>query len=296
MTGTAATNCWDTCPCWPIHVSPSLVRKSDWHLWAPPRKKSPSWPLYKFNSKHDWNRFYLLSISVLLFHGGIWSVQGERRIKSLRYNQTKCVAVSKIKNVRPNLLTGAGLLSSIAELRHALSEEAKPKIKEFNPDVTCREECIITSFQNAYFYSQSFEEAKEKMRYSTTLLLKSIFIILDSPTGNLPLQSTDRLAFGTIPTLSPWRCSAPQKRLPESCQNSAETSASFTMYIFLNKSLSLLYNLCFGCSGTSKDSRAGRNNQHRPAGQSTQQGHGPAPLDVSSFFKCCCYCYIWRTK
>jgi phenylalanine-4-hydroxylase len=62
--------------------------------------------------------------------------------------------------------TGAGLLSSIAELRHSLSDEAKPKIKPFDPEVTAREECIITSFQNAYYYSESFEEAKERMRFN----------------------------------------------------------------------------------------------------------------------------------
>ncbi|XP_066907998.1 tryptophan 5-hydroxylase 1 isoform X2 [Halyomorpha halys] len=57
---------------------------------------------------------------------------------------------------------GAGLLSSIAELKHAI--EAKEKIKKFDPEITCKEECIITSFQNAYYYTDSFEEAKEKMR------------------------------------------------------------------------------------------------------------------------------------
>ncbi|XP_036220339.1 tryptophan 5-hydroxylase 1 [Bactrocera oleae] len=57
---------------------------------------------------------------------------------------------------------GAGLLSSIAELQHAIT--AKDKIKKFDPDVTCQEECIITSYQNAYYYTDSFEEAKEQMR------------------------------------------------------------------------------------------------------------------------------------
>ncbi|XP_052130990.1 tryptophan 5-hydroxylase 1-like [Frankliniella occidentalis] len=57
---------------------------------------------------------------------------------------------------------GAGLLSSVAELRHAI--EAHDKIKRFDPEVTCREECIITAYQNAYYYTDSIEEAKEKMR------------------------------------------------------------------------------------------------------------------------------------
>lgn len=58
---------------------------------------------------------------------------------------------------------GAGLLSSVAELQHAL--QTADKIKRFDPEVTCQEECIITSYQNAYYYTDSFEEAKERMRY-----------------------------------------------------------------------------------------------------------------------------------
>lgn len=57
---------------------------------------------------------------------------------------------------------GAGLLSSVAELQHALT--AHEKIQRFDPEVTCREECIITAYQNAYYYTDSFEEAKDQMR------------------------------------------------------------------------------------------------------------------------------------
>lgn len=57
---------------------------------------------------------------------------------------------------------GAGLLSSVAELRHAV--EAEEKILRFEPEITCKQECIITAFQNAYYYTDSIEEAKEKMR------------------------------------------------------------------------------------------------------------------------------------
>ncbi|XP_076847097.1 tryptophan 5-hydroxylase 1a isoform X2 [Brachyhypopomus gauderio] len=57
---------------------------------------------------------------------------------------------------------GAGLLSSISELKHALSGNAQ--IMPFDPQVTCKQECIITTFQDVYFVSDSFEEAKVKMR------------------------------------------------------------------------------------------------------------------------------------
>lgn len=54
------------------------------------------------------------------------------------------------------------MLSSVAELQHAIT--ATNKIKKFDPEITCYEECIVTSYQNAYFYTDSFEEAKEKLR------------------------------------------------------------------------------------------------------------------------------------
>ncbi|XP_074100812.1 tryptophan hydroxylase [Cotesia typhae] len=57
---------------------------------------------------------------------------------------------------------GAGLLSSVAEIKHVL--EAKDKIYRFEPDVTCQQECVITAYQHAYYYTDSIEEAKEKMR------------------------------------------------------------------------------------------------------------------------------------
>ena len=47
-------------------------------------------------------------------------------------------------------------------IQHALSGNAK--IMPFDPKVTCKQECIITTFQDVYFVSESFEEAKVKMR------------------------------------------------------------------------------------------------------------------------------------
>lgn len=47
--------------------------------------------------------------------------------------------------------------------QHALSDQACVKV--FDPKITCTQECLITTFQDVYFVSESFEEAKEKMRY-----------------------------------------------------------------------------------------------------------------------------------
>lgn len=53
--------------------------------------------------------------------------------------------------------------SAVVPLRqHALSGNAR--IMPFDPKVTSKQECIITTFQDVYFVSDSFEEAKVKMR------------------------------------------------------------------------------------------------------------------------------------
>ncbi|CAF1200684.1 unnamed protein product [Adineta steineri] len=57
---------------------------------------------------------------------------------------------------------GAGLLSSCSELQHAIS--AKAKILSFDPEIVCKTTCLITTYQDQYFVSASFVEAKEKMR------------------------------------------------------------------------------------------------------------------------------------
>lgn len=67
---------------------------------------------------------------------------------------------------------GAGLLSSVAELKHAI--ENTDKMKRFNPEQTCKQTCIITAFQEAYWYTDSFEEAKEKMRWVSRFFSKCV--------------------------------------------------------------------------------------------------------------------------
>ncbi|KAK8392607.1 hypothetical protein O3P69_014787 [Scylla paramamosain] len=57
---------------------------------------------------------------------------------------------------------GAGLLSSIGELSHAVSPAAKTE--PFDPDTVSKVPCLVTTFQEQYFYTDTFEEAKEKLR------------------------------------------------------------------------------------------------------------------------------------
>ncbi|CAH8571258.1 unnamed protein product [Schistosoma turkestanicum] len=57
---------------------------------------------------------------------------------------------------------GAGLLSSVAELQYALSDKAV--VKPFIPTQVINEECLVTTFQNGYFETASFEDATRQMR------------------------------------------------------------------------------------------------------------------------------------
>jgi phenylalanine-4-hydroxylase len=47
-------------------------------------------------------------------------------------------------------------------LAHALSDKAKKL--PFDPETVCKATCLITTYQDQYFVSGSFVEAKEKMR------------------------------------------------------------------------------------------------------------------------------------
>ncbi|XP_050720911.1 tryptophan 5-hydroxylase 1-like [Eriocheir sinensis] len=63
---------------------------------------------------------------------------------------------------------GAGLLSSIGEFRHAVSPAARTE--PFVPETVSKVPCLVTTFQEQYFFTDTFEEAKEKLRaYVSTI-------------------------------------------------------------------------------------------------------------------------------
>ncbi|XP_050394006.1 protein henna isoform X2 [Patella vulgata] len=63
---------------------------------------------------------------------------------------------------------GAGLLSSFGELQYCISD--KPEKREFDPIITAEQQYPITEYQPVYFISNSFEQAKDKLRtYASTI-------------------------------------------------------------------------------------------------------------------------------
>lgn len=94
--------------------------------------------------------------------------------------QKLSINAGKVKpNNLPYKIYGAGLLSSAGELQvyfytfqsinvffckfqHAVTNN--PEILRFDPDRVVQQECLITTFQTAYFYTKNFEEAQQKLR------------------------------------------------------------------------------------------------------------------------------------
>ncbi|TGZ71269.1 hypothetical protein CRM22_002743 [Opisthorchis felineus] len=87
---------------------------------------------------------------------------------------------------------GAGLLSSIAELKHALSGEAT--VKPFVPEEVMHEECLVTTFQRGYFETPSFEDATEKMRKFAKTIRRPFDVIYDPYTESIRIiDSLDKV-------------------------------------------------------------------------------------------------------
>lgn len=57
---------------------------------------------------------------------------------------------------------GAGLLSAFGELKHALS--GKPELRAFEAESTAVQEYQDEDYQPVYFVSESFDDAKTKLR------------------------------------------------------------------------------------------------------------------------------------
>ncbi|KAI6171712.1 BH4-AAA-HYDROXYL-2 domain-containing protein [Aphelenchoides besseyi] len=85
---------------------------------------------------------------------------------------------------------GAGLLSSAGELKHAV--EDKPQILRFDPDRVVQQECLITTFQEAYFYTRNFEEAQQKLRTFTNSMNRPFVVRYNPYTESIEVLNNKR--------------------------------------------------------------------------------------------------------
>nr|VZI44607.1 unnamed protein product [Spirometra erinaceieuropaei] len=90
---------------------------------------------------------------------------------------------------------GAGLLSSIGELKHALSDVSVKK--PFVPEEVIKAECLVTTFQNAYFHTRGNFGAHSGPQIAASdslqrrvTLSRTAEVVVDSHSGNFaPLAS-----------------------------------------------------------------------------------------------------------
>ena len=52
-------------------------------------------------------------------------------------------------------------------MQHVLSDAAVRR--PFEPQVVIRTECMITTYQNVYYFADSFVDAKNKLRFASSL-------------------------------------------------------------------------------------------------------------------------------
>ncbi|XP_062974820.1 tyrosine 3-monooxygenase [Elgaria multicarinata webbii] len=80
---------------------------------------------------------------------------------------------------------GAGLLSSYGELIHSLSDE--PELRDFDPDSTAMQPYQDQTYQPVYFVSESFSDAKAKLRAYAAHIKRPFSVKYDPYTFSIEL-------------------------------------------------------------------------------------------------------------
>ncbi|XP_069821754.1 tyrosine 3-monooxygenase isoform X1 [Dendropsophus ebraccatus] len=87
---------------------------------------------------------------------------------------------------------GAGLLSSYGELLHSLSDE--PELRPFDPDEAAIQPYQDLNYQSVYFVSESFADAKEKLRIYASRIKRPFAVRYDPYTVSIEvLDSPSRI-------------------------------------------------------------------------------------------------------
>lgn len=119
-------------------------------------------------------------VSVLLLHHRVWTLQTGWSVESVRSRLTvidrRAEGDTRTRARSHNQMIDHLITDFFSQ--HALTDKAC--VKTFDPKTTCFQECLITTFQDVYFVSESFEEAKEKMRWTLRVSVHALVHTLNT--------------------------------------------------------------------------------------------------------------------
>jgi phenylalanine-4-hydroxylase len=85
---------------------------------------------------------------------------------------------------------GAGLLSSFGELEYSVS--GKPQILSFDPKMTGIQSYPITQYQPIYYVSETFEDAKDKLRAFAATIPRKFGVRYNPYTSSVEILDNSR--------------------------------------------------------------------------------------------------------
>ncbi|XP_045414408.1 tyrosine 3-monooxygenase isoform X3 [Lemur catta] len=91
---------------------------------------------------------------------------------------------------------GAGLLSSYGELLHSLSEE--PEIRAFDPEAAAVQPYQDQTYQPVYFVSESFSDAKDKLRSYASRIQRPFSVKFDPYTQAVDVLDSPRAVLRSL--------------------------------------------------------------------------------------------------
>jgi phenylalanine-4-hydroxylase len=94
---------------------------------------------------------------------------------------------------------GAGLLSSYGELQYCLTD--KPQKKPFNPYEAAITKYPITEYQPLYFVTESFEDAKKKMREYAEQMSRPFAVRYNPYTRNIEILDNKQKLLNVVSSI-----------------------------------------------------------------------------------------------